>query len=312
MGLLNSFLRDLFVEEAVSGQIKVDYLQMADGWRLAKKIKTIMKNFKLIAAGLAFCGASHFGFGQHNHDDTELHINPRWSECSFQLDPSLTQQAWHDFTKEAGLVAYFRPLKDAKPMGTRNFEISILQWQTKFDDTKEAWNNTFVHPDSVHWLKEGPRLPFPGLTARMGVTDKVDVGVYFTKSPGANYGFWGAQLQYNLVDDLEKKWSASARTSFMSIYGPEDLKLKVYGLDVLASKEFPLYSDWAYIAPYAGASTYLSSARETTSLVDLKNENVLGGQIMVGTVLKISRAQLGVEYNFAKVNTLSFKIGVAF
>ena len=46
-----------------------------------------------------------------------LHINPRWKECSFQLDPALTQSAWRQFTQEAGLVAYFRPMSDARPMG---------------------------------------------------------------------------------------------------------------------------------------------------------------------------------------------------
>lgn len=46
-----------------------------------------------------------------------LHVNPRWKQCSFQLDSSLTQGAWHQFTEEAGLVVYFRPLTDARPMG---------------------------------------------------------------------------------------------------------------------------------------------------------------------------------------------------
>src|SRR4026207_104649 len=46
-----------------------------------------------------------------------LHVNSRWDECSIQLDASLTQKAWRQFVQEAGLVAYFRPLIDAKPMG---------------------------------------------------------------------------------------------------------------------------------------------------------------------------------------------------
>jgi hypothetical protein len=269
-----------------------------------------MKTFTMITFALALCGTSQISLAQHH--DPKLHINPRWSECSFQLDPSLTQEAWHQFTREAGLVAYFRPLTDAKPMGVGHFEVSVLQWQTAFDDAKPAWNDTFVHPDSAHWLKEGSRLPFPGLTARVGITDKLDVGVYFTKNPNANYGFLGGQLQYNLLNNLEKKWSASARASFISMYGPEDLNLTTYGLDVLASKEFPIYSDWASISPYAGVSTYLSNSHEKTDKVNLQDEHVVGGQAMVGAVLKLSVARLGVEYNIAKLNTLSFKIGVAF
>jgi prepilin-type processing-associated H-X9-DG protein len=272
-----------------------------------------MKNFKLIAAALAFYGTSNFCLAQHSHGDhrdTELHVNPRWKECSFQLDPSLTQDAWREFTEEASLVAYLRPITDAKPLGRWNFEVSLLQWRTKFDDTKPAWNDTFVHPDSVHWLKEGSRLPFPGITGRVGITDRMDVGVYFTKSPGANYGFWGGHVQYNLVNNLEKKWSASARISFNSLYGPEDLKLGVCGLDLIASKEFPAFFDWASISPYVGVSSYLSYARETSSRVNLEDEGAAGSQAMVGAVLKLSKAQLGVEYNFAKLNTVSFRIGV--
>ena len=33
----------------------------------------------------------------------KLHVSNRWKECSFQLDPALTQAAWHQFTREAGV-----------------------------------------------------------------------------------------------------------------------------------------------------------------------------------------------------------------
>jgi hypothetical protein len=270
-----------------------------------------MKNIKRITTLFALYGITHLSVAQ-DHQDTHLHVNPKWSECSFQLDPSLTQQAWHEFTKEAGLVAYYRPLVDARPMGVKNFEVSLLQWRTAFDDSKPAWNDTFVHPDSVHWLKESSRLAFPGITARVGITSKLDAAIYITKSPGANYGFYGGQLQYNLINNVEKKWSASARMNLISMYGPEDLKLNITGLDVVASKDFPLFWKWASISPYAGVSTYLSSSRETTDKVNLQNEHVAGGQAFVGTVLKLSAARIGVEYNLAKLNTISFKMGVAF
>jgi hypothetical protein len=244
--------------------------------------------------------------------DVRLHVNPRWKECSLQLDPALTQQAWHQFTKEAGLVAYFRPLTDAKPMGGGSFEFSILDWETGIDDAQDAWNDTFVHPDSTHWLKESDKLGFPGLTFRAGITNRIDVGAYWTKNPGANYGFWGGQVQYNVVNDLERNWAASARLSFVSLYGPEDLDLTVYGLDLLASKEFAVFSDWVSVSPYAGVSTYLSNSHETTTAVSLKDEKVLGVQGMVGAVTQISIARLAVEYSFAAVNSLSFKLGIAF
>ena len=238
-----------------------------------------------------------------------LHINPRWKECSFQLDPALTQKAWHQFTREAGLVAYFRPMTDAQPMGKGHFELSMLQYKTGIDDTDAAWNDTFVHPDSTHWLFEGDGLKFPGVMVRAGVTGNTDVGFYLTKSPGANYGFYGAQVQRTIVQNASRTWAAAARASFVSMYGPDDLDLRIYGADVLASRKFAL-TRWASLSPYVGASTYMSTAHEKTTAVNLDDEHTLGAQAMVGATLQLSKARLAVEYNAAAVNSFSLKIGV--
>jgi hypothetical protein len=242
----------------------------------------------------------------HNHP--HLHVNPRWDECSFQLDPSLTQAAWHQFTREAGLVVYFRSLSDARPMGRGNFEVSVLQWQTGIDDRDAAWNDTFVHPDSTHWLYEGSGLKFPGVMARAGVGARTDVGVYITKNPNANYGFYGAQLQRNVTSGTTRSWDASARASFVSMYGPEDLSFTVYGVDLVASRKMTL-TRWAALSPYAGLSTYLASSHEQTAAVNLEDERVLGAQASVGAVLQLSKARLAAEYNFASVPSISLKLG---
>jgi hypothetical protein len=238
-----------------------------------------------------------------------LHVNPRWKNCSFQLDPTLTQSAWHQFTEEAGLVAYFRPLSDARPMGKWKFEVAVLQSQTGIDDADGAWNDTFVHPDSTHWLFEGSGLKFPGLMVRTGVSAKTDVGLYLTKSPGANYGFVGGQVQHNLVGDNTRAWAAAARASFVSMYGPADLNFRVYGVDLLASRRFAL-SQWATVSPYVGASTYVSSSHEKTAAVSLDDEHVAGAQAMLGAAVQLSVVRLGVEYNVAKVQSLSLKVGI--
>lgn len=247
-----------------------------------------------------------------SNKNVKLHVNPKWSECSFQLDPALTQQAWHEFTEEAGLVAYFRSMKNAKPIGVGNYELSIHQWETAFDDTRSAWNDTFVHPDSTHWLKEGDRLGFPGFTFRTGITDEIDVDVYWAKNPNANYGFFGGQVQYAFYNNVLNHWTASARINFMSLYGPADLDLTVYGIDLLASKEYAVYSDWISISPYAGVSTYLSASHEKTVVVSLADEKIVGVRGLFGAVTNISMARLAVEYNIAAVNSLSFKIGIEF
>ena len=77
-------------------------------------------------------------------------------------------------------------------------------------------------------------------------------------------------------------------------------------------KSLQVYSDWISLSPYAGISTYGSHAHEKTDAVNLKDEWVSGMQGMVGTVAQISIVRLGVEYNFAKVNSFSYKLGVNF
>ena len=242
----------------------------------------------------------------HVHD---LHTSPRWQECSFQIDPSLTQGAWRQFTREAGLVVYFRPVADARAMGKGNFEFSILQWETGINDADPAWNDTFVHPDAEHVLYEGDGLKFPGLMVRSGITAKTDIAAYVTKNPNANYGFYGAQLQRVLAGN--GNWSAAARGSFVSMYGPDDLDFSVYGVDLVASRTIRL-NRWASVSPYAGISHYLARSHEKTTAVTLDDETVAGSQGSFGAALNIAAARLAAEYNVASVRSLSLKVGVGF
>jgi hypothetical protein len=265
-----------------------------------------MNRSKMIPAAVAVAIALIQSPADAQAGRPHLHINGRWDECSIQLDPSLTQSAWKQFTQEAGLVAYFRPLIDARPMGKGKFEVSLVQWETAIDDDDDAWNDTFVHPDSTHWLFEGRGLKFPGLMVRAGVSNKTDVGVYLTKNPNANYGFFGAQVQQNFL--ARNNWAASGRLSFTSLYGPEDVDLTVLGWDLVASRQIAL-NTWASLSPYAGVSSYFSMSHEKTNAVNLDNEYVGGSQAMVGAVLEVSGVRLAAEYNAARVNSLSFKLG---
>lgn len=244
--------------------------------------------------------------------DVHLHVNPRWEQCSFQLDPSLTQQEFREFTREAGMVACFRPLTSASAMKAGRFEISLLQWKTTIDETKGAWNNTFVHPHDEHYLVGGPALPIPGLSMRAGITDRLDAGVYWTMSPGANYGFVGAQVQYNFLDATKHKVDVSSRAGFNALYGPEDMSFSVYALDVVASKKIEVIKSWLSVSPYAGGSAYLVRSHEKSDLVRLKDENVVGLQAMAGIVAHIRNFSLAAEYNFANVNTMSLRLGYNF
>jgi hypothetical protein len=234
-----------------------------------------------------------------------LHVDDRWHECAIVLSPSLTQQAWHQFVGELGHVVYFRPLASARPLGTGRFEVAILDWGSRIDASDDAWNDTFVHPDSTHWLFEGDALLIPGLMLRAGVSDRVDVGAYFTKSIGANYGFIGGQVQYGLIDDAEKALAAATRLSVVRMFGPEDLTASVYGLDFVVSRDLS-----AVFSPYAAISGYLARGHERTAKVSLDDENVAGVQGTLGMAVNVSVLRLGAEVNLGRVSGYSFKVAV--
>ena len=233
-----------------------------------------------------------------------LHTNDRWRECAIVLDPSLTQGAWRQFVEELGIVTYFRPLASAAPMGRGHFEVGLLSWGTRIVDADAAWNDTFSHPDDAHELVEGATLQFPGVTARAGVTDRLDVGAYFTKALKANYGVVGGQVQYALLHDTTRHLAAAGRLSVVRLFGPEDVRASTYGLDLVVSREF------SRIAPYVGVSGYMARGRETSPNVDLDDVTAFGAQAMVGVSARVSIARLGAEFNLARVPTTSVKLAI--
>jgi len=262
----------------------------------------------VLLAGLTSLPA---GAAAQGHHDVTLHVSDRWKECSIQLDPALTQEAWHQFVEEGGRLIYFRPLTDARPMGRGNWEISALKWQTNIDDTDPAWNDTFVHPHATHWLYEGSGLSFPGLTARVGVGSRIDVGAYFTKNVQANYGVAGAQMQYAFVRDPASPWGAAARLSVVSLFGPADVNLGAVGLDLLASRRLDIVRRVS-VTPYVGWSSIASVGRETSDAVSLEDEAAASSQAMAGAILQVAMVRIAAEFTTGAVATRSLKLGVTF
>jgi len=317
---------------------EIERAQLADGFKDADKrregiLKTELKNLSIrhspgraavrsfhhpredvmqrtvvaqVAAAVVVAMSAPLAWAQQ--PNVTLHVDTRWKSCALHLDSSLSQSAWHQFTQDVGVVAYFRPLTDARPLGAGNFEVSLMQWGSKVDETSSAWNDTFVHPDSMHWLTEGGALAIPGLMVRAGISSRIDAGAYFTKNVESNYGLWGGQLQYNLLRDANKRFAGSARLSVVSVYGPDDVDVMVYGLDLMASGTYPLGKGFS-VSPYGGVSTMLSTAHEKSPVVALNDEHTVGAMGTVGVLGQYSFVRLAAEYNVAAVNALSFRLG---
>ena len=234
----------------------------------------------------------------------ELHVNDRFRECSIILDPSLTQSQFHKFTVEAAQVFTFKLMSPAEPLGARKFQVGIDYSSTRIDDADPAWNNTFSHPDEHHYL--GDQIVMPKLFARMGMSDRVDVGFYFTKNPNANYGFIGGEIKYALFMDSKKPVAMAVRTTYATLLGVEDLNFHLVGLDLSASKRF------GGLTPYFGIGANLGRAIETTSKVNLHSETVLTPRGIIGTQFSLSFINLTAEMEVAAVSTFSLRMGFNF
>ena len=90
---------------------------------------------------------------------------------------------------------------------------------------------------------------------------KLDVSTYFTKARLPIMGFGGAQAQH-LVEIRNREMVCNGTSQCSLNLWPKDVCFTVYGVDVLASKEFRLHKSWASVAPYAGVSSYLTNSHE--------------------------------------------------
>jgi len=245
-----------------------------------------------------------FASPSYSHaDDSGVywHIDPGVKSCSMVIDPSLTQAQWEKFTREAGAIVSFKSLASAEPLGKLNFTFGIDYSITPVDQRNPAWINTFTHPDADCPL--GDRIEFPTLRARLGVSNTMDVGGYWTTAPRANYGYLGGEFKYAFLRESARVPAAAVSTSFTVLTGVPDFNFSVYSVGLVASKRIAMFT------PYLGVKESLAIGTETTTKVDLKRESLALTQGFIGATYSIWRLGFAAEYNIADVNTFAFVIG---
>lgn len=229
------------------------------------------------------------------------HIDPSVSSCSMVLDPSLTQEQWHTFTEQAGAVVSFKSLASAQTLGKNRFTVAVDYASTPVDQHNDAWINTFTHPDESCPL--GDAVVIPTLRASLGVTDRLDVGGYWTTAPGANYGGVGGELKYAVKRESRLSPAVAIRASASILTGVPDFNLNVYSVDLLASKQVSRFM------PYVGFRQNLIVGTETTSKVDLDRETLAVPQAYAGVVYQLRALRLAAEYDVSSVNTFALAVG---
>ncbi len=236
--------------------------------------------------------------------DVYWHTDPNVETCSMVIDPSLTQDEWHRFTEQLTAIISFKSLASAETLGKKKFYIGIDDSFTPVDQRDPAWINTFTHPDEDCPL--GDRVSFPTIRARMGVSDNIDVGAYWTTAPHANYGGVGGEIKYAFLKESEKHPAAAVRASASILTGVPDFDVNVYSVELITSKKI------AMLTPYVGFRENMSIGTVTTSKVNLHKERLFVPQGYVGVSYSVWGLNLAAEYNVSSVNTFALAIGFNF
>lgn len=275
--------------------IKTTYIDRKENIMRSKRLfgmATFIVLFQILVVSPAYCGDG----------DVYWHTDPGVESCSMVIDPSLTQSQWHTFTRQAGAIVSFKSLASASTLGKKKFSIALDYSSTPVDQHDLAWINTFTHPDEDCPLGDAVKLPT--IRARMGISDNMDIGAYWTTAPRANYGGIGGELKYAFLQESQKSPAAAVRASVSLLTGVPDFNLNVYSIDVLASKRISRF------APYVGFKESLVIGTETTSKVDLDRETISIPQGYAGIACNFWMINLAAEYNVSSVNTFALALGV--
>lgn len=237
-----------------------------------------------------------------------LHVDPSLKECSVIFSSALTQSSFHRFAREFGSVSAFKQLASATTLGKGQVSIGMEMMRFTVDENSPAWNDTFAHPNDHHPL--GSRHDFPKVKLRVGVSENIDAGVFFTRNPEANYGWAGVDGKYRLLTEGDATpVSVAVRGAYTKTLFVHDMDMHALTADVSVERRF-----WNVVRPYVGAGADGVLTRETSDAVNLHNENTVVPHVFGGVELTVlRRITLGAEFTRGAVSSAQVQVGaVAF
>jgi opacity protein-like surface antigen len=259
-----------------------------------------MEATRLLAAALSFLAASPA------LAHPALHVDPKLDDCEVHFAPELTQGAFERFAREFGSVSAFKQGSGPTTLGTQGAAADLEQIYFRVDEDAPAWNDTFRHPAADHWL--GADKAFPKLRLRYGATDALDVGVFFTKSPEANYGWLGVEGKVGLLAQREgAPVSLSVRGAYTKTLWVGDMNMHALTADVSVGRTF-----WTHVTPYLTVGADAVLARETSVAVDLKDEALFVPHATAGLEVRFWHVSLDAEYQVAALPSFQVQVSAVF
>jgi len=267
-----------------------------------------MKKLSLVLValmGLIPVAALAHGPGGHPADPN-LHVGNEHSECYVKFAPELSQDAYRRFVREFGSVSAFKLMSGPRTLGKRGFAIGVEQMAFTVEEQDAAWNDTFAHPDAYHEL--GSDIEIPKVRLSVGVSDRLDLGAYWTKSPDANFGWLGLDAKYAMLRQSETMpISLAVRGAYTKTLYVEDMDMHALTADVSAGRTF-----WNALTPYVGLGSDLVYARERSDVVDLNTETQFVPSVMGGVELRVWHVGIGAEVHRGDLTTFQMQVLAVF
>ena len=267
-----------------------------------------MASPRTIAMGLVLLlPATALAHGAGGHPaDPALHVDASLEDCSVVFAPELSQAAFHRFTREFGSLGAFKQVSPPTTLGRRGVSVGLDGIAFSIDDKSDAWNDTFAHPDEYHEL--GSDLRFPKLTLRVGVTDDLDIGAFYSENPNANYGWLGIDVKYGVLEQSrDMPVSLAVRGAYTKTLYVADMDMHAATVDVSIGRTF-----WTVLTPYVGVGSDAVLARETSDAVELETEAVVVPHATAGLELRYWHVAIGGEAQLSEVNSYQVRVSAVF
>jgi hypothetical protein len=262
-------------------------------------------HFVLVAL-MGLAPAAALAHGPNGHAaDPNLHVGTEYDDCYVKFAPELTQSAFGDFAREFGSTAAYKQMSGPTTLGRRGVALGLGWISFTVDQYADKWNDSFAHPDAYHEL--GSDLAFPKLRLVVGVTDRIDLGAFWTRNPNANYGWLGLDMKYGLLQQNETTpVSLALRGAYTKTLYVEDMDMHALTADVTAGRT------WSVLTPYLGVGTDLVYARERSDAVNLNDETQLVPRAFGGVELRYWHLGVAAEAEVGALNRLEVQVSARF
>lgn len=207
-----------------------------------------------------------------------------------------TANKFNDVVKQAGAVIAYRGIAPAEPQGLTGFDIGVESSFFKVDEN--VWKEVVSDVPTY--------LPVPKLHLRKGLPFGIDLGASYSMVPASNIKVIGGELQYAILDGGVALPALSVRGHYSTLLGVDDLDLKTYGADVVASKGV------LFLTPYIGAGVMRTDGKYAGELVALQNldKSVTTPRVFGGVQIAVALLRLTLDAEFSDVPVYTAKASI--